>query len=355
MKTFRATLVIGVCLLTACSRTAWPPLTPDELKMLPLKTDLPGDPPKNGMRYWKEPFASIRVHGAYVTAIIRDGQYELWHNTWDYKDISKRQIVVNRGPDIRHLGPSKAVFDASIINDVFEPKVPDQLAPGRGFTRPFMYYDNELGYVLLTCVCPAYLPGSVPLLPAICVSKTGEPGTWTYKGKLKGEPADEAAKRVIWSDGGTLMRLDDGRWRIYLNGFGQKVAAIEADTIDGPWKFLRDADGKIRELLPGNNGGPWVDVLRVRPDEWHLWLTDTWPPQAIWHFQSRDGLTWQLYGRQPEITRAAFGGHGIKCMRVYLDPDGKTIVGLLSIWSKALDGDEKWTLHTSRMPIGLPR
>ena len=354
MKNLIAMVVIPVCLLAACSRTTWPPVTPDELKQLPLNANLPGDPPKNGVRYWAEPFKSIGVGGAYVTTIIRDGQYELWHNTWDEGDISRRQIVVNRGPDVRHLGPAQAAFDASTINDVFEVKAPDTIASGRGYTRPFMYYDNQAGYVLLTCVCPAYIPGSVPLLPALCVSKTGEPGTWIYKGKLKGEPLDEAAKRLTWSDGGTLMRLDDGRWRIYLNGFGQKVAAIESDTLDGPWKFLRDAGGTIRELLPGDNGGPWVDVLRVRPDEWHLWLTDTWPPQAIWHFWSRDGLTWQLYGRQPEITRAAVGGHGIKCMRVYLDPDGKTIVGLLSVWSKAEDGKPGWVLHVSRMPIGPP-
>jgi hypothetical protein len=37
-------------------------------------------------------------------------------------------------------------------------------------------------------------------------------------------------------------------------------------------------------------------------------------------------MSWRQYGRQPEITRAAFGGHGIKCLRAYLDPGGKQIV-----------------------------
>ena len=355
MKNLPAILMAAVCIACGCtSRNAWPPVSEYELKQLPLKTDLPGDPPKNGLRYWEQPFRSIDVGGAYVTVIIRDGQYELWHNTWG-DSIDQRQIVVNRGPDIFHLGGEEPVFDSSIITDVPDPKTPEQPSSERGFTRTFMYHNADTGYVLLTCVCPGYYPGSVPLLPAFVRSKTGRPGTWSYTGKLTGEPLDEAAKRKIWSDGGTLLKLDDGRWRIYLNGFGQKVAAIESDTLDGPWRFLRNADGTIRDLLPGENGGPWVNVLRVRPDLWHLWLTDTWPPQAIWHFWSRDGLTWQLYGKQPEITRAAVGGHAIKCLRTYLDPDGQTIIGLLSVWvAGKKDGEGGWVLHASRMPVGPP-
>ena len=334
-------------------------LSAEELKILPLKTDLPGKPPKSGLRYWAAPFESIGVGGAYVSVVIRDGKYELWHNTWGEIDVTDKQMVVNRGPDILHLGKAETVFDATMINDVFDPKDPAQLSAERGFTRPYVLYDGELGYILFSCNPPGYYPGSVPLLPALATSKTGEPGSWAYKGKIKGEPLDEAAKRTIWSDGGSLHRLDDGRWRIYLNGFGPVAAALESNTLDGPWAFVRDKAGAIRELLPDfpkgpNAGGCFPTVLRVAKDEWHFWLTDTWPPQSIWHFWSKDGLTWKLYGKQPEITRAAVGWHGIKCLRAYLDPAGKEIVGLLSVWGTNENGKPGWVLHVSRMPVGKP-
>ena len=367
----RRTLPLAALALAAlaagCAATAskpYPPVTQKELEEFPLKADLPGDPPKDGLRHWAAPFESIGIEGAYVSVIIRDGRYELWHNTWG-DSLAEKQVVVNSGPDIRRLGKARPVCDATIIGDVFDPhglqqpQKPDQLSSERGFTRTFMLYDPALGYVLFSCNPPGYYPGSVPLLPSLTLSKTGEPGSWICKGKLAGEPLAEAAKRVIWSDGGSLHRLDDGRWRAYVNGFGQVCAILGSATLDGPWAFLRDDKGEIREALPDfpkgpHGGGCFPTVLRVRPDEWHLWLTDTWPPQSIWHFWSKDGIAWKLYGRQPEITRAAVGGHGIKCLRAYVDPASKEIVGLLSVWGVNAEGRPAWILHTSRMPAGPP-
>ena len=357
----RLCIVLLAAALAGCAqqnRQVMVPATAEELKQFPLKSDLPGDPPKSGVRYWAEPFRPIGVSGAYVSVIIRDGRYELWHNSWG-DDLAGKQIVVHRGPDIMHLGDSEAVFDATLIDDVHDPKDPGQLSPERGFTRAFMFWEPETGYVLLSCVPPGYYPGSVPMLPALTVSKTGQRGTWAYNGKTRGDVQDEAATRNIWSDGGSLVHLEDGRWRIYLNGFGTVAAALEASTLDGPWTFLRDESGAIRELLPDfpkgpHGGGCFPTVLRVNHDNWHLWITDTWPPQAIWHFWSADGLAWRPYGRQPEITRAAVAGHGIKCLRAYVDSDGKNIVGLLSVWADTPQGRKNWMLHASRMPVGPP-
>jgi hypothetical protein len=358
---FWSSLLVLACVAPACSRIERPDA--EELKQLPLEAELPGSPPPSGIRYWRAPFRMLPYSGSYLSVIIREGdgkrELELWQNTWGDPGAAERRIVVRRGPSLQRLGEPQAAFDGTIISDVPAPDKPDQLAPGRGFTRPAMAFHPDIGYVLFACVCPDYKPGSVPLLPAFVVSKTGEPGTWKYLGTLKGEIADLAAKRTIWSDGGSLIRLDDGRWRIYLNGFGQVVTAIESASLDGPWRFLRDDRGEIRELLPGfprgpSRGGCFPTVLRAAGDEWHLWLTDKWPPQSIWHFYSQDGLAWRPYGRQPEITRAAFHGRGIKCLRAYVDPDRREIIGLLSVWTRQPDGKKGWTLHWSRMPLGPP-
>ena len=331
----------------------------EELKRYPVEKDLPGSAPSSGVRYWATPFKKLPQRGCYVSVAVseRDGrrEYEIWQNTWGDGGATNRQIIVQRGPALDRMGPPETVCDGTLIADVPDPKSPGQLSPLRGYTRPAMTWDAEFGHVLMTCVCPDYLPGSVPLLPAILVSKTGRPGAFQYLGRIKGEPDAEAAKRTIWSDGGSLLRLDGGRWRMYLNGFGQVLTAAECDSLTGEWKFLRAPDGALRELLPDfpkgpNRGGCFPTVLRVAEGNWHLWITDTWVPQAIWHFASADGLAWKPYGKQPEITRAAVSGHGIKCLRAYVDPNGKDIVGLLSVWGTGPDGEKGWVLHESRMP-----
>jgi hypothetical protein len=169
----------------------------------------------------------------------------------------------------------------------------------------------------------------------------------------------EAAKQSLWSDGGSLFRLKDGRWRIYLNGYGPVLAALESDRLDGDWKFIRDGVA-IKELLPDfqkvvKAGGCFPTVLRVAEDNWHMWISDKWEPWSIWHYWSPDGLTWTQYGQQPEITRAAFKGRVIKCLRAYVDPDSGEIMGLLSVWDAGSQAESKWTLRISRMSAAKPR
>ncbi|HUW34761.1 MAG TPA: hypothetical protein VM223_24395 [Planctomycetota bacterium] len=96
-------VITVICIACGCtSKNAWPPVSEYEQKNHALKTDLPGDPPKNGLRYWKQPFRSIGAGGAYVTVIIRDGQYELWHNTWG-DSIDQRQISTGANASLRFL------------------------------------------------------------------------------------------------------------------------------------------------------------------------------------------------------------------------------------------------------------
>jgi len=92
-------------------------------------------------------------------------------------------------------------------------------------------------------------------------------------------------------------------------------------------------------------------VIRLEEQNWHLWLTDTYPPQSIWHYQSKDGLAWTQFGRQPEITRAAVGQRAIKCLRTYYDAEKKEFVGLLAVWdTRPPESGKCWCPYVSRMP-----
>jgi hypothetical protein len=364
-------LIVSAAALAGC--TARLTVSDSQLERFPLAAKLPGKPARSGQRHWARPFEAIRSHGAYVSVVRREGQYELWRGSLMFGATNshgrlgkpyhkaapeEKVAAVSRGPNMQALGKLDPRFDASLVDDVFSPDNPDELAWDRGFTRTSMQWFPELGYVFYCCVTRGYAPGANPLYPAFFTSPTGAPGTWTYRGKMKGEPLAEAAKRVIWSDGGSLHRLSGGRWRAYLNGFGQVGTAVESDALDGEWTFVRDAKGAIRELLPDfpkgpHRGGCWIHVLQVGAAEWHLWLTDTWPAQSIWHYSSDDGLEWRPYGQQPELTRRAVGGRAIKCLRTYFDSERNEIVGMLSVRGSIDDGPEGWVLHLSHMDTGL--
>jgi hypothetical protein len=323
-----------------------------------------GDPPAGGLRHWAEPFRDLpcevdHLGNSYVSVTRpAPGLVELWSNEWGPDGAADRMIFVRRGPSLDRLGSREVVFDGTLIDDVYSMDGSGDLSPTRGFTRPSMLWTPEDGYVLLCCVCPDYLPGRTYLLPAIVTSKTGRPGTWRYHGMLKGEMEEEVRRveketgRPARSDGGSIHRLDDGTWRILLNGFSPTLAALEADSPEGPWRFVRGDNGAIRELLPDfPDRGIFPYALRLEPNRWRLWITDDWPPQSIWQYASDDGLHWKPFGRQPEITRDAVGGRGIKCLRAHLDETGETIVGLLAVWGLRRDGSCGWLNAVSRMEV----
>ncbi len=336
------------------------------LKQFPIKEEIPGNPSNNGLRYWSDsfmklPYTTYPSRGnSYVSFVQFPDRIELWSNDWGIGTNNTRSVFVRKGESIETLGKGEIVIEKELIDDVFDINDKTMLAPNRGMTRTYVMHDEEVGYVLLCCVCPDYIPGSVPLLPAIFISKTGKKGDWKYLGKLQGEPEEEYIKllnekhRYIWSDGGTIIRTDDGRWRIYLNGYGQTMAVLECDRLDGLWKFQRDSGGDIIEFLPHftnlhSKEGIWLNVLRISENNWHVWLTDGWVPQAIWHYHSKDGLNWKPYGKQPEITRAAFGNMAFKCMRTYYDNEKEVIYGSLSIWDTTPDGGMGWMPYISTM------
>lgn len=198
-------------------------------------------------RHWG-PFIRTGESGAYVSATLRDGTNELWKEAQLSTNAFDFGIVVKRGAALTNLGPATVVFRSAQIDDVF---TAGALAPQRNFSRTFVDYFQDVGYVAsISTLRGEYQPGQVPLQPALALSSTGQPDTWRYLGHLSGEPATltPPGRPRVWSDGGGLVRLEDGRWRAYLNGYGPALAAAEAETLKGPWRFLRDADGRLREL-----------------------------------------------------------------------------------------------------------
>jgi hypothetical protein len=358
-------LLGGTLILGSAGCRSLAPVDASDLKQFPLRLDVPGDPPRTGWRYWSRfsplPYSTKALGNSYVSIIQPpQGGVEFWANTWGPTGAADRGFFVRRGPALNRLGPEEPVFDGALIDDVYVTNQPSVLAPGRGISRPSLILDPQEGYVLFCGVCPEYLPGSVPMLPALFVSKTGAKGTWKYLGTLKGEPAAAAQERFMttgrheWINGGGITRLPDRRWRIYLNGFDRRLAAVEGDRLEGPWQFLRDNQGGVRELLPDGPGGIFPHLLKVGDRDWHLWLTDTWPAQSIWHYHSTDGLRWKLFGLQPEITRAAVGNRPIKCLRTYFDRKRGRIVGLLAVWCPKPEGGKGWFSYVGTLDNEAP-
>ena len=170
---------------TGC-RSPAPALAPpdaDDLREFPLQLKLPGDPPPSGRRYWSPftplPYRTKALGNSYVSIIQPpQGGVEFWANTWGPAGAAERGFFVRRGRTLDRLGPEEPVFDGTLIDDVFVTNQPSVLAPGRGISRPSLIFDPQEGYVLFCGVCPEYLPGQVPMLPALFVSKTGAKGTW---------------------------------------------------------------------------------------------------------------------------------------------------------------------------------
>ncbi len=315
-----------------------------------------------GLRHWSKPFAPTDLWGCYVSVTPREGQLEFWNVIRNGEGPAGFNLAVWRGPDLDSLGEPTIVFGADQVHDVIDRRRPDELVSQQRFDRSHVQYVPEFGYVGLLCVNPDYSPGSVDLAPALMVAPEALTRDGVYLGKLSGEPDKILNQRLIWSDGGTLFRLPDSRWRIYMNGYGVTLSAVESERLEGPWRFLRDDEGAIQELcsdyeqITTRPGSCFPTILRVSDDEWHLWLSDQWQTQAVWHFWSRDGLEWQPYGAQPEISRRAVGGSAIKCLRAYYDPSLQKIVGLLSVWEQRDATDRwEWRLYRSTLDPGPPR
>ncbi|MFZ5484629.1 MAG: hypothetical protein ACOZB0_10405 [Pseudomonadota bacterium] len=340
--------IIALSLLTGSALAGDPSIPPGP----PLETLRP-----RHIQYWDPALADLRVYSSYPSVTFHEGRPTLWHtgHTWtgpNGLDMDVDRFTRQTGPRLDALGaPETLARLTDLIDDVFDPAQPDRLARQRSLSRAHVIHDPELGYVGLVSVYPEF---GVYLRPALITSKTGEPGTWRYLGQLPGDPAEAAARQVIYSDGGGLFRTKDQRWRLYLNGYAEGALSIlEADTLAGPWRPLRDATGAPRliKVEPGPDPILFPHLLRVSDSEWHLWLCNRWIPTEIWHYVSDNGLDFKPYGTQPEIVRGP-DQPGFKGLRAHVSADGTRIIGLLPIWDESVRPAE-WRLYATSMPVGL--
>lgn len=310
------------------------------------------------LRHWYPGFQKTSLASAYVSIIPQPEFLQIWREVNASANSSWKRLIYQSAPDLEQRSEPQQVLDAAAIDDVFDPQQAGVLAEGRMFSRSSVSYHEGFGYTLLACVTSAYQPGQLPLIPALFFSATGKPDSWQYMGQLPGEPAAFAAEHYVWSDCGSIFRMDDGSWRIYLNGYGVHLGLLTSQTINGPWQFLRSENQQIRELAAAltrqnssHHGFAFPTVVRINANEWHAWFSEGWPGRHIWHLYSNDGIDWKLYGAQPEITRAAVAGKPFKNIRVYWDAEASVVVGLLAVWDQMYNGEDGWVLYRSELKL----
>lgn len=164
--------------------------------------------------------------------------------------------------------------------------------------------------VVYGAIGPRYRGGASELYPALFVKAPG--GEWRHRGPPTGEPAEflaaaRAAGATVRCEGGGLIQLPDGRLRIYLHGMlnadqvsehiqGGRIPVntlliAEADSLEGPWKYVRDDKGIPVDVLAGSSI-VWL-FPHVQPFKSGVYMLtggDNWPPAAVYAAYSRDGV-----------------------------------------------------------------
>jgi hypothetical protein len=205
---------------------------------------------------------------------------------------------------------------------------------------------------------PRYRGGASELYPVLFIKKKG--GEWAYAGPPTGDPAaflQEARKAgaTVRCEGGGLVQLADGRLRLYAHGMldpvqveaavkGGRVASsriliAEADSVDGPWRFLRDKVGNVVDVTEGS-GIPWLfpQVQALGEDGFLLTGADQWPPNRIYGAYSADGVQFRLPvdggGRAVPLmakTDVRPDARFCKILRGVWDPEQKRLVFISNI------------------------
>ncbi len=123
-----------------------------------------------------------------------------------------------------------------------------------------------------------------------------------------------------------LVRLPDGRWRLYVSCAtpGTKhwrVDRLEADTVDGL------GTATPRTVLPGDDATAVKDpVIRHDGTTWHLWASvhplddpDATDRMTTEHATSPDGVEWTWRGTALAGTPGSWDARGVRFATVVLD------------------------------------
>ena len=323
-----------------------------------IEKDL-GKPHPIEAKHWDSPFrpGTSTIVGSYTT-VIRLGpeKFVAFNNTmapgpedgllmWEGKSPTKFKLV-------------GVVLEHQKINDLLDKK--GAAHPKRRFTRPFMDWHPEKGFVGIIHVCRGYPPPDARVYPALISSPTGKPGDWTYHGRLKGEIWDEFGDKgkARWGNGGGFFYQPDAPEKPDGKNPLNNQYVFFSDQYAGPGSLaiLYSSDGKRWQFYrrDGDPGAPIVNLIKVVAGKpmifpcvtrmgqqgWTLFLSEKWPPIAIWRLWSPDGLSWKLFGDQPEIVKPK--DLMIKNVTAWYDPLKATLHGYLSVWSKQPDGTHNY-------------
>jgi len=313
-----------------------------------------GEPRPILARYWDQPFmpGGSTLIGSY-TSIIRHspGDFVAFNNSID--GSLDGGLVMWTGKDNHTFDEVGVVFRHELIDDVFGPD--GELYAKRRLTRPFIDWHPDAGYVGIVHVCADYGPIDGRVYPAMVTSQTGKAGTWTYHGKLKGEIWDEfgdESGKPRWADGGgfyyqhdkpaTLDRAQplNNRYLFFSNQYAGEGSIALLYSNDGKqWYFHRNDAGKIVNLIPMFAGRIMIfpHIIRLGDQGWAMFLSEKWPPIAIYRLASRDGLNWEPFGEQPEIVKP--DDLMIKNVNGWYDDETGLLHGYLSVWAKQADGE----------------
>ncbi len=320
-------------------------------------------------RHWDAPFrpGATTLVGSY-TGIIRRGENDfVAFNNTAAGDLAGG-LVMWRGKDHLHFEKVGVVFTHEQITDVFGRE--EELFAERRLTRPFIDWHPAVGFVGVIHVCAGYPPVDARVYPALVKSPTGEAGSWTYRGKLAGEIRDafgDGSGQPRWADGGGFFYRHDGsetvdrqkpltnRYLFFSNQYAGDGSLTLLYSADGQTWYFHRRDGEIVNLIPMFAGRRMIfpHVVPMGEAGWTLFLSENWPPVAIYRLWSRDGLQWRLFDPEPAVRKPA--DLSIKNLNGWFDPRTQTLHGYLSVWTEQPGGGMNYDkFHSSTRLLTPP-
>lgn len=292
-----------------------------------------------------QPWKPTGFRASYFTVLPRtaDNAIELW---FDARSGDRDVIVGLVGANLADLPRSAPRFDSSLVSGYSRHREGPNPIEFPILSRSGVTRLADGSYLVLTQVGPRYTGGDTELYPMIFASPDGRPGNWRQVGPLKGEPLawlEQTARnnQRIRCEGGSIIQLPGDRFRLYIQGFGVRLAMAEADKPEGPWTFDRDDEGRIRDQvahLP--EGGQWLfpQVMTIGEHGYLLTGADRWPPTRITAALSTDGRRFRLPPVQdvprPLIRPADIIPEStmIKALRGAYHPETQRFEAVASVW-----------------------
>ncbi len=269
----------------------------------------------------------------YSIEIMADGQMGLWFSAHAQGHDAVIHLSGDDPGDLQRITPR---FDARLIKG-YDRDLGGRETPLISRASAVRLVDGSV--LVLASIGPTYDGGRSELYPALFLSANGIDG-WRHLGPPAGEPMawlteQRQAGRRIRCEGGGIVQLPDGRLRMYNQNLGARLAILEADRPEGPWRFVRDEHGQMRNAVDGLAGG-WLfpQVTAIGDHGFLLTGGNTWPPTAIHGAISTDGYRFVAPGGDEDsivIFRPQWlcpDAKHAKTLRVAWDPERHELIAM---------------------------